>query len=85
MFQQIEIATGDRDPRMDPRPGDIVAKQMKKGIAIRRVTTRSGDRVSYTWAGATRPPLTPRSLVSSWSLWCRGAVVVSKGEEASNV
>ena len=80
MFESTKIKTGERDPRLDPRPGDIVAKQTRKGVAFREVTTRSGDRVSYTWAGATRPPLTPLSRIASWQRWCREAEVITKGE-----
>lgn len=79
MFEQIEIEAGGRDPRVDPIPGDIVARQMKKGIAFREVTARSGRRVRYSWEGATNGMRWADGLhVSGWSTWCRKAVVIRR-------
>ena len=66
----------ERDPRVDPRPGDVLRSY--KGIE-REVLFNTGLGVKYIYSGTTNQrgyaPLVPH-----WIRWAANATVVRRGE-----
>lgn len=68
----------ERDPRNDPRAGDVLSKPGGNGPLRREVTSRSGYTVCYRRNGHRRS----RSCwITSWQEWARGATVDQTAEE----
>lgn len=59
---------GIRDPRMDPRPGDVLAIRTD----VRAVRGRSGARVDYGFPTSDAVRSLP---LLSWQSWARNAVI----------
>ena len=72
----------ERDPRVDPRPGDEIARdipQALQGCIIRGVTRAHGGFVfAYRDNGHTRKNLLPMTL-GDWRRWATTAEVISQG------
>lgn len=71
-------ATATRDPRKDPRPGDVVSQGRifnGKRSAERTVTANFGGSVSYRTYRWGRT-----CSLDTWREWARGADVVTVGE-----
>jgi hypothetical protein len=63
----------DRDPRIDPRQGDVVAKDGQRNVPIRRlVAGRDGNQVFYRSA---ENGVVKACWLSTWMDWCYGAEV----------
>lgn len=79
MIRPLSQTTG-RDPRLDPRPGDVVVRQLKKVVAFREVRSRDGERVHYS--PSHRPWVFADGVhLSGWAAWCKGALVISRAED----
>jgi hypothetical protein len=67
-----------RDPKLDPRPGDVLAKTSKAGKKIERhVVEVDGYDIWYTDGKKTDRHL---CFISTWMQWARAAEVVTRGE-----
>ena len=73
-----------RDPRQDPQKGDVIAKQLKRGVALREVRERNGRRVVFS---VSHLPWTQGGGVDlvSWVAWAKDSVVVSVAGESTGV
>jgi len=68
------IQLPERDPRIDPQPGDMIRKVMPSGKAADRfVTGRKGNEIYY----ATRQVRVPikNCWITTWQTWAVGTVV----------
>ena len=63
----------NRDPRKDPRPGDMVAKGAKQ----RRVDARRGSEIDYTDIQSGKKK---NCWITTWNDWCRDAEVLHVAE-----
>lgn len=59
--------TTDRDPRIDPQPGDFV-QDTKRNI-VRKVVGRFGGDIRYKQEGQSGP--NKLCWVTTWRAWCR--------------
>jgi hypothetical protein len=68
----VQVIMLDRDPRIDPQPGDI----LRGNGQVRRVTAREGDRVRCVSGDYDY-----RMRLDNWQKWCRlnGATAVIAG------
>lgn len=75
------------DPRVDPRPGDVVARPLPKyerfdGRSIRTVLGRKGGDISYRYDREMNGGMDPYKgrvescWVITWKDWCRDAEVL---------
>jgi len=67
-----------RDPRTDPRPGDVVAKQLRRGLAYRQVVGREGNRVKY-YANNRAWVEGDGCHLLNWIAWAEDAQVIQRG------
>lgn len=72
-----------RDPRTDPRPGDVVRKAGTTDVHVtsdavnRKVTMTDAEFVGFaSWYGDNGDPNWGIVRRDSWKRWCRGAEVV---------
>lgn len=75
----------DRDPRVDPRVGDVVRKGDRERTILRTQSTSSGGvgEIQYEVRVDDRPGRKGGVCwITSWQDWCRGAEVVQRGEES---
>ena len=61
-FQRAILPPIERDPRIDPRPGDM----LRGNGQVRRVTAREGDRVRCASGDYDF-----RMRLENWQKWCR--------------
>ena len=61
----------DRDPRIDPRPGDVLRVQHGGMPRYAGVMHRDGDDVTWGYAQADAP-----SPLSGWRLWAKNSEIV---------
>ena len=62
-----------RDPKIDPQPGDVVAKETDQpDISERTVKRRDGNSVFYTRNGGKLRS----AVLASWQRWCWDAMVI---------
>ena len=69
-----------RDPRVDPRPGDVVRKKHRFRTVVSRgdaFSNGDGLKVIYETPGGRSEVLRETTLLLYWQSWCRGAEVVS--------
>ena len=68
----------ERDPRLDPRPGDVV----RKGRISRFVLERDGNRIDYAKrvGGVSRFSGSFGCWITTWQDWTRGATVLHVAE-----
>jgi hypothetical protein len=69
----------ERDPRTDPRPGDVLETGTKWGWNICRVVCWARDNQ----VGFSAPPSekTRTIFLKSWRHWAKGATVITRGED----
>lgn len=65
-----------RDPRSDPRPGDVLRKGERTRIVLSAKPLGAGFMVSYNSGKRTHD-----TWISTWREWCRGAEVVRVSTE----
>lgn len=66
-----------RDPRTDPRPGDVFARNYPSKRYVRHVTAVDGFHVHY-FNGIGRDMIAFRA---SWNAWVKTATVVKRGPD----
>ena len=69
----------ERDPRKDPRPGDIVSQGRifnGKRASKRVVVLRAPDNLTYESSSG----LNRTCKLDTWKEWARGAEIVTRGE-----
>ena len=71
-----DTPTEPRDPRRDPRPGDVLASRVCHRRVLGVKPTRDGVVVSYAGLGSFPRGYTIRYSLSEWRRWARNAVVV---------
>ena len=64
----------ERDPRVDPRPGDVVGHRILGKLEVTQVVF---DAVDYRFAESKDKGVRFRSSLDTWRWWCRGAEVVA--------
>ena len=62
-----------RDPRVDPRPGDVV----RKGQRERTVSKRCGSSIDYIEGKTNRER---NCWITTWEEWCRKSDVLHVAE-----
>jgi hypothetical protein len=71
-----------RDPRIDPKPGDVLRKSAST-VTIDRI---SAHGVTYTFDGlpSEMPPMTrwDRPFLPEWRKWAATAEVISRAEDS---
>ncbi len=73
----------ERDPRVDPRPGDVLEKKYQgqyfesRGYIERQVFEVDGKRVTYVGPDVCSPTIT----LKSWRQWARKSKVLTKGAD----
>ena len=66
-----KMETKERDPRIDPKPGDSIRKTMSSGWITRTVVNRRGNCIFYQTKGKERA-----CWISTWVDWARKAEVI---------
>ena len=76
----------ERDPKTDPRPGDVLRKNTGPLMMEATVKLRGG-RVQYELVQPRSPrlmdrmPLLCMTTISQWRKWAARATVVKRGDE----
>ena len=65
-----------RDPRKDPRPGDVV----RKGAFTRQALSRRGERFAMDYYDQARDKVVRMIALKTWKTWARGAEVLHVAE-----
>ena len=64
--------TNERDPRIDPQPGDSLTKKSTSGSTLTRtVTARKGNDIWYLGASARER----NCWITTWQEWAKGAEI----------
>ena len=63
-----------RNPKIDPRPGDIVRATQFKNGRERHVVARDGGDIDYL-AVTSSKSIQKRCWISTWQSWCAPATV----------
>ena len=66
------MATPVRDPKMDPRPGDVVSKLVRDKHVQRTVINRRPKEVDYR----SQPGSEGTVKLHTWQPWCYDAKVI---------
>ena len=82
-----EDAVTERDPRTDPKPGDVLQKKYQgqyfesRGYMERQVDeiySRADDKLVVVYVGPN--VCVPEVLLSSWRKWAKTAEVIHRAE-----
>lgn len=68
----------ERDPRVDPRPGDEIALEDWRHLVIGR--PREGRVLYTTWVGGMHLNSTCTASLEEWTDLARNAEIVKRGE-----
>lgn len=61
----------DRDPRIDPRPGDMVCSTRHKDGRERHVVRRDGNNIYYLTVTVNKTSDRKCCWITTWQDWCR--------------
>lgn len=62
-----------RDPRIEPKPGDIIRKGTANRVLERHVVRRDGGNIYYT---AQNSAVEKCAWITTWRAWAKDVVVV---------
>jgi hypothetical protein len=75
----MEEAVSERDPRVDPRPGDVLRKNgLERSIIGAAASGANESVVEYTLSSKKHPPLHRYQLHQLFLDWAKSATIITK-------
>lgn len=72
--QVLSGESAERDPRVDPRPGDVLVYD---GGSVPKITVIGVDSTAVSWSSLGIPDAC--CDIESWRRWARNTTVITRG------